>query len=107
MDPMMPNSNMGGVMPSGDQMPPADAEKKSGSLMWSILAVVILAFILFAVVKLSGGNKIAPADEANMQLENSDVTGADFGPQSDSDSVADLDAELDASDFGSLDEELP
>lgn len=96
-----PNMNMNGGM--NTPMGSVGGEKKSGSLVWAIVAVVIVALLGYLLVK-SGNNTddtMSPQDQASENIQNDTI-----GTQSDSTDINSIDADLNATNLGTLDVEL-
>lgn len=88
-----------------NQMPgnPAMAPKKSGSLLSAFLILVVLAIILFAVVRMTDKEEMPAGESEN----TSDTAGTEsLGPQSESDDISSIESDLDATSFESLETDL-
>lgn len=89
---------------NGSSGNPASSESKSGSLVWSIIAIVIvvvLGYLLF-----NGGSKeetINNNTEGAVQMQESNDS---MNTQSDSSDVESIEADMEATNFNSLEVEM-
>lgn len=84
----------GGSQPVGNM----SSEKKSGSLMWSIIAIVIVVLLGYLLVK-GNSDKTTNTESTTMQDES-------IGTQSDSSDINSIEADMETTNFDSLDVEV-
>lgn len=92
------NMNMGG----GSQ-PVANmgGEKKSGSLLWSIIAIIIVVLLGYLLVKNGSSTDTTLDNEADTTMQSDNI-----GTQSDSTDINSIEADLEATNLDSLDVEI-
>ncbi len=80
--------------------------KTSGSKMFvSVIIIIVALGILYFFMR--GGNSFGNNPEMNNATNDTQSeTTTEFGPQSNSDNLSDIESELDSSDYSSLDIEI-
>jgi len=92
------NMNMGGgSQPVGNM----GSEKKSGSLLWSIIAIIIVVLLGYLLVKNGSNTDTTLDNEADTTVQSDNI-----GTQSNSTDINSIEADLESTNLDSLDVEI-